>query len=88
MCQSALDVCVAKLASDGRLCNPYSDMKRVAGSDDLSDYLELNIQFHKVIHTVAESPRLMNLIDQVMRESLVFRSRSLADDENIQKSIE
>ena len=30
----------------------------------------------------------MNLIDQVMRESLVFRSRSLADHENIQKSIE
>ena len=66
----------------------HEDMKRVAGSNDLSDYFDLNIQFHKVIHTVAESPRLMNLIDQVMRESLVFRSRSLADHENIQKSIE
>ena len=66
----------------------HEDMKRVARSDDLTDYFDLNIQFHKVIHTVAESPRLINLIDQVMRESLVFRSRSLADQKNIQKSIE
>ena len=66
----------------------HEDMKRVASSDDLTDYFDLNIQFHKVIHTIAASPRLMNLIDQVMRESLVFRSRSLADHENIQNSIE
>ena len=66
----------------------HEKMKQVASSEDLADYFDLNIEFHKVIHTVAASPRLMNLIDQVMRESLVFRSRSLADQENIQKSIE
>lgn len=66
----------------------HAEMKRIANSDDLTDYFDLNIQFHKLIHTVADSPRLMNLIDQVMRESLLFRSRSLADHENIQKSIE
>ena len=66
----------------------HEQMKRVASSNDLTDYFDLNIEFHKVVHRVAESPRLMNLIDQVMRESLVFRSRSLADQKNIQKSIE
>ena len=66
----------------------HEKMKQVARSEDLTDYFDLNIEFHKVVHTVAASPRLMNLIDQVMRESLVFRSRSLADYENIQKSIE
>ena len=66
----------------------HAEMKRIANSDDLADYFDLNIQFHKLIHTVADSPRLMNLIDQVMRESLLFRSRSLANHENIQKSIE
>ncbi len=66
----------------------HEDMKRVASSDDLTDYFDLNIQFHKAIHTIAASPRLTNLIDQVMRESLVFRSRSLVENETIQKSIE
>ena len=66
----------------------HQNMKAAAINHDYSEYFELNIQFHKQIHQVADSPRLTALIDQVMRESLLFRSRSLASQVNIQKSIE
>tara|TARA_E500000178_G_scaffold54572_1_gene50762 strand:+ start:2775 stop:3404 length:630 start_codon:yes stop_codon:yes gene_type:complete len=66
----------------------HQNMKAAAINQDFSAYFDLNIQFHKRIHQVADSPRLTALIDQVMRESLLFRSRSLASHANIQASIE
>ncbi|HCL69118.1 MAG TPA: hypothetical protein DIC49_06340 [Gammaproteobacteria bacterium] len=53
-----------------------------------SDYFELNITFHSMIHEIANAPRLATLIDHVMRESLLFRSRGLVDEANIRSSIE
>ena len=50
------------------------------------DYFELNI--HSMIHEIANAPRLATLIDHVMRESLLFRSRGLVDEANIRSSIE
>jgi len=71
-------------------CTRPAAPKHESGSyqSGFSAYFDLNIQFHKRIHQVADSPRLTALIDQVMRESLLFRSRSLASHANIQASIE
>jgi DNA-binding GntR family transcriptional regulator len=66
----------------------HEQMILVAHSLDYPTYFDLNIQFHKLIHKIANAPRLLNLIDQIMRESLLFRSRSLVDDGHIQNSIE
>ena len=52
------------------------------------DYFELNITFHSMIHEIANAPRLATLIDHIMRESLLFRSRGLVDEANIRSSIE
>ena len=71
-----------------RLGNLHAEMKMIASNEDVTDYFDLNIQFHQIIHRAAESPRLTNLIDQIMQESLLFRSRSLANHENIEQSVE
>ena len=63
-------------------------MKTKASKGEFSDYFDLNIAFHKLIHEIASAPRLATLIDQVMRESLLFRSRGLVDEKNIRASIE
>lgn len=63
-------------------------MKTKASKGKFSDYFDLNIAFHKLIHEIASAPRLATLIDQVMRESLLFRSRGLVDEKNIRASIE
>jgi len=63
-------------------------MKTTASKGEFSDYFDLNIAFHKLIHEIASAPRLATLIDQVMRESLLFRSRGLVDEKNIRASIE
>jgi len=63
-------------------------MKTTASKGEFSDYFDLNIAFHKLIHEIASAPRLATLIDQVMRESLLFRSRGLVDEKNIGASIE
>lgn len=59
----------------------------VARSLDYPTYFDLNIQFHKLIHQIANAPRLLGLIDQIMRESLLLRSRSLVNEDHIQNSI-
>jgi len=63
-------------------------MKTTASEGAFSDYFDLNIAFHNLIHEIASAPRLATLIDQVMRESLLFRSRGLVDEKNIRASIE
>ena len=60
-------------------------MKTTAANDD-SDYFDLNIAFHTLILKIAAAPRLATLIDHVMRESLLFRSRGLVDEANIRSS--
>ena len=59
----------------------------VARSLDYPTYFDLNIQFHKLIHQIANAPRLLGLIDQIMSESLLLRSRSLVNEDHIQNSI-
>lgn len=66
----------------------HLEMKTTATRGEFSDYFDLNIAFHKLIHEIAAAPRLATLIDQVMRESLLFRSRGLVDEANIRSSIE
>ena len=63
-------------------------MLKTAADSDFSDYFDLNIAFHSMIHEIANAPRLATLIDHVMRESLLFRSRGLVDEANIRSSIE
>ena len=63
-------------------------MKTTAANAEFSDYFDLNIAFHNLIHEIAAAPRLATLIDYVMRESLLFRSRGLVDEANIRSSIE
>ncbi|MDB2401750.1 GntR family transcriptional regulator [Litoricolaceae bacterium] len=65
----------------------FERMILVADSQDYPTYFDLNIQFHKLIHQIANAPRLLSLIDQIMRESLLLRSRSLVNEEHIQNSI-
>jgi DNA-binding GntR family transcriptional regulator len=62
-------------------------MTVVADRQDYPTYFDLNIQFHKLIHQIANAPRLLGLIDQIMRESLLLRSRSLVNEDHIQNSI-
>ncbi len=66
----------------------HLQMKTTAANNEFSDYFDLNISFHTLIHEIAAAPRLATLIDQVMRESLLFRSRGLVDEANIRSSIE
>jgi len=65
----------------------HNKMITSAKEVDIDNYYDLNILFHKKIHTAAHSPRLIALIDMVMKESLLFRSRGLVDIENIETSI-
>ena len=65
----------------------FERMILVADSQDYPTYFDLNIQFHKLIHEIANAPRLLSLIDQIMRESLLLRSRSLVNEDHIQNSI-
>lgn len=65
----------------------FERMILVANSQDYPTYFDLNIQFHKLIHQIANAPRLLSLIDQIMRESLLLRSRSLVNEDHIQNSI-
>ena len=71
-----------------RLQTLHQQMILVVNNLDHSTYFDLNIQFHKLIHEIADAPRLHGLIDQIMRESLLFRSRSLVNDAHIQTSIQ
>lgn len=66
----------------------HEKMIVVADSLDYPTYFDLNIQFHKIIHEIANAPRLQGLIDQIMCESLLFRSRSLVNEAQIQNSIQ
>ena len=63
-------------------------MQKAVFTGNHGDYFDLNIKFHYCIHAAAKSPRLATLIDQIMRESLIFRSRILVDQENIRQSLE
>jgi len=63
-------------------------MKTTAANAEFSDYFDLNIACPPLIHEIAAAPRLAPLIDHVMRESLLFRSRGLVDEANIRSSIE
>lgn len=65
----------------------FEQMTLVAHRLDYPTYFDLNIQFHKLIHQIANAPRLLSLIDQIMRESLLLRSRSLVNENQIQNSI-
>ncbi|MCH1449869.1 MAG: GntR family transcriptional regulator [Litoricolaceae bacterium] len=65
----------------------FEQMTLVAHRLDYPTYFDLNIQFHKLIHQIANAPRLLSLIDQIMRESLLLRSRSLVNENHIQNSI-
>jgi DNA-binding GntR family transcriptional regulator len=65
----------------------FEQMTLVAHRLDYPTYFDLNIQFHKLIHQIANAPRLLSLIDQIMRESLLLRSRSLVNEDHIQYSI-
>lgn len=65
----------------------HNKMILCAKQIDIHSYYDLNIIFHKKIHTAADSPRLIALIDIVMNESLLFRSRGLVDVKNIETSI-
>lgn len=62
-------------------------MKEAAHESLFSEYYELNIRFHQIIHQASESPRLANMIETVMKESLLFRSRGLVDQSNLVESI-
>ena len=66
----------------------HDSMQKAAFTGNHGDYFDLNIKFHYRIHAAAKSPRLATLIDQIMRESLIFRSRILVDQENIRQSLE
>ena len=70
-----------------RLQGLFEQMILVAHRLDYPTYFDLNIQFHKLIHQIANAPRLLGLIDQIMRESLLLRSRSLVNEDHIQYSI-
>ena len=84
----------AALAAGNRQSGQLKQLQRlfermilVADSQDYPTYFDLNIQFHKLIHQIANAPRLLSLIDQIMRESLLLRSRSLVNEDHIQNSI-
>jgi DNA-binding GntR family transcriptional regulator len=90
-----LEARAASLASANMTTEQYKSleelhlqMKTTAANNEFSDYFDLNISFHTLIHEIAAAPRLATLIDQVMRESLLFRSRGLVDEANIRSSIE
>jgi DNA-binding GntR family transcriptional regulator len=90
-----LEARAASLASANMTADQYKSleelhlqMKTTAATNEFSDYFDLNISFHTLIHEIATAPRLATLIDQVMRESLLFRSRGLVDEANIRSSIE
>jgi DNA-binding GntR family transcriptional regulator len=90
-----LEARAASLATERITTDQYNSleqlhlaMKTTASKGEFSDYFDLNIAFHTLIHEIASAPRLAALIDQVMRESLLFRSRGLVDEKNIRSSIE
>lgn len=64
----------------------HEQMLEAAKSDDFERYYLLNIDFHRAIHVAAHSPRLAAIIEQVMKESLLLRSRGLVDNENLYRS--
>ena len=66
----------------------HDTMQQAAFAGKHGDYFDLNIEFHYCIHAAARSPRLAALIDQIMKESLIYRSRILVDQENIRRSLE
>lgn len=70
-----------------RLVELHERMKDAAHESLFSVYYELNISFHQIIHQAANSPRLASMIETVMRESLLFRSRGLVDQSNLMESI-
>jgi DNA-binding GntR family transcriptional regulator len=86
----AASLAAANLQNGQQLCRLqilHEQMTLVADSLDYPTYFDLNIQFHKIIHEIASAPRLLGLINQIMRESLLFRSRSLVNKVHIQNSI-
>lgn len=70
-----------------RLQELHTQMISAAHEENYDLYYEYNISFHQTIHEAADSPRVTALIKQVMKESMLFRSRGLVDQENLQKSI-
>ena len=65
----------------------HKKMKLAAEQSEFTAYYELNIAFHQIIHQAANSPRLAQMIETVMKESLLFRSRGLVDQSNLVESI-
>lgn len=65
----------------------HFEMIEAAREDDFKAYYQSNIEFHRAIHSAARSPRLAAIIEQVMKESLLLRSRGLVDQENLSRSI-
>ncbi len=65
----------------------HQDMREAFNEEDYASYYELNLKFHKEIHQAAHTPRLIEIIAMVMKESLLLHSRGLVDRENLQTSL-
>lgn len=65
----------------------HERMATAASKHNFKTYYDLNIEFHQLIHKAADAPRLIGLIDMIMKESLLFRSRGLVDQTNIEISM-
>jgi len=92
--RTLLEARAASLAADkisqsslNDLVTLHEAMKNAAKTNQFSHYYELNISFHQIIHQEAQSPRLATMIETVMKESLLFRSRGLVDQDNLVESI-
>ena len=64
----------------------HNKMELAAKADKYEEYYDLNLEFHRLIHSAARAPRLKTIIEMVMKESLLFRSRGLVDKANIETS--
>jgi DNA-binding GntR family transcriptional regulator len=65
----------------------HQDMREAFKEEDYASYYGLNLKFHKEIHQAAHTPRLIEIIAMVMKESLLLHSRGLVDRENLQTSL-
>ncbi|QGG80489.1 FCD domain-containing protein [Litorivicinus lipolyticus] len=77
-----------RLSADGLqgLTELHEQMCAASDRQMFSEYYQLNIQFHRAIHRASASPRLVSMIETVMKESLLFRSRGLVDAANLGES--
>lgn len=92
--RTSLEAQAAELAAQRVTPDELSDFRSLheqmldaAEREDFGVYYQCNIDFHRKIHQAARSPRLAAIIEQVMKESLLFRSRGLVDRENVEQSI-